>query len=328
MLKTPQTPLDHLIGELAEILGPAEEAAISSDNSPEFPCVFILGNSRCGSTLMLQWLACTGAFCYPTNLLARFYASPYIGSRIQQLLTDPRYQHLQEFQDLVKGCEFTSAIGKTNGLLAPHEFWHFWRRFLPTFYIEPIPQEQEYLVDRQGLVNGLAVIQRVFGKPLALKGKMFNFNIRLLHEICPKSVFLHLKRDPAMVAQSIYIARRTNPANSDWFGVRPPEYEDLRQGDIFQQIAGQVLHTDFHLEQQLDALPDGAVLRVDYASFCDAPASLYGQLVSKMDALGHAPSVTYTGPERFTQSNSVKIPPNDFEKLSNALDALSSALAR
>jgi hypothetical protein len=327
MLKPPHTPLDHLIAELAAMLGPAEAAAIGSNNTPEFPCVFIVGNSRCGSTLMLQWLASMEAFCYPTNLLARFYASPYLGAKIQQLLVDPRYQHLEEFQDLGKDREFASATGKTKGLLAPHEFWHFWRRFLPTYYLEPIQQEQERLVDARGLSNGLAAIQRVFGKPLALKGKMFNFNICLLHGICPRAVFLHLKRDPAMVAQSIYVARQTNPANSDWFGVRPPEYEELRQGDIFHQIAGQVLLTDCHLEKQLGALPDGAVLGVDYASFCDDPAALYGRLVSKLDALGHALPVAYKGPEKFTRSDSVRIPPNEFEKLSRALEAQACALA-
>jgi LPS sulfotransferase NodH len=328
MLKTPQTLLDHLIGELADVLGPAEEAAIGSDNRPEFPVVFVVGNSRCGSTLMMQWLAATGAFCYPTNLLARFYASPYLGAKIQQLLADPRYQHLEEFQDLGKDGAFASATGKTKGLLAPHEFWHFWRRFLPTYYLEPIQREQEHLVDARGLSNGLAAIQKVFGKPLALKGKMFNFNIRLLHGICPRAVFLHLKRDPAMVAQSIYLARQTNPANSDWFGVRPPEYAELRRGDIFHQIAGQVLLTDLHLEKQLSALSDGLVLEVDYANFCDDPATLYGRLVSQMDALGCVLPGAYAGPKKFTQSDAVRIPPQEFEKLRRALDEQPSALAR
>lgn len=328
MFRPPRTPLDHLITELADVLGPAEEAAIGSDNLPEFPCVFIVGNSRCGSTLMLQWLASTGAFCYPTNLLARFYASPFLGAKIQQLLVDPRYQHLEEFQDLGRNGEFASSIGKTKGLLAPHEFWHFWRRFVPTYYLEPILQEQEHLVDARGLLNGLAAIKKVFGKPLALKGKMFNFNIGLLRGICPRAVFLHLKRDPAMVAQSIYVARQTNPANSDWFGVRPPEYDQLREGDIFQQIAGQVLFTDFHLDKQLGTLPEGVVLQTDYESFCRDPGAVYRRLRLKLEALGCALPSTYAGPEKFTQSHAVRIPPHEFDKLCRALERQSTALAR
>ena len=322
MLKEPQTPLDQLIAELAAIFGPAEETAIGSHNVPEFPCVLIVGNSRCGSTLMLQWLASTGAFCYPTNMLARFYASPYIGARIQQLLTDPRFQHFEEFRELATEGGFASSTGKTNGLLAPHEFWRFWRRFIPTYFLEPIAPEQERLVDAAGLRDGLAAIQRAFGKPLALKGKMFNFNIRKLHEICPHSIFLHLKRDPAMVAQSIYLARASNPANKDWFGVRPPEYPDLVKKDIYTQIAGQIHFTDRHLDEQLAAIPAECVLRAEYESFCASPAALYESLAGKLAHFGCRLPTDYKGPERFNPSREIRIPAAEFAKLSAAVDAI------
>jgi len=90
MLKPPQTQLDHLIYELAATLEAAEKERVGELNTPEFPVVFIVGNSRCGSTLMLQWLASSGAFCYASDLLARFCASPHLATRIQQILTETR----------------------------------------------------------------------------------------------------------------------------------------------------------------------------------------------------------------------------------------------
>lgn len=322
MLNPPKTPLDHLIATLANALGPAEQATIGNENVPEFPCIFIVGNSRCGSTLMLQWLAASGAFCYPSNLLARFYASPYIGSLIQQLLTDPAYQHFEEFRELAKDGGFASSTGKTNGLLAPHEFWHFWRRFIPNYFLEPIAQEHEPLVDVKGIRNGLASIQRVFGKALALKGKMFNFNISKLHEICPRGLFLHLKRDPVMIAQSIYLARTTTPANKDWFGVRPPEYPQLVKHDIHTQIAGQVYYTDKHLDEQLAKIPEECVLRAEYDSFCASPTKVYDALISKLGKLGYCLPADHAKPENFTPSRSIRIPELDFVSLSNALNTL------
>jgi LPS sulfotransferase NodH len=326
MLKPPVTPLDQLIAELAAMLGPAEEASIGSNNAPEFPCVFNVGNSRCGSTLMLQWMASTGAFCYPSNLLARFYASPYIGGRIQQLLTDPCYQHFDEFRELATDGGFTSSTGKTNGLLAPHVFWHFWRRFVPTYFLEPIAPDQEHLVDGQGIRNGLAAIQRVFGKPLALKAKMFNFNIGKLHEVCPRAVFLHLKRDPAMVAQSIYLVRTSIQANRDWYGVRPPEYAELLKSDIYTQIAGQIRFTDQHLDEQLAGLPEECVLRTTYESFCSDPSAVYGGLATRLAKLGYDLPADYAGPKSFAPSRTLRIAQPEFEKLSSALQQLSGSV--
>ena len=83
MLKESNTPLDNLIANLNAMLAPAEELAQGVANYPEYSCLFIVGNSRCGSTFLLQWLASLNLFCYPTNLLSRFYMAPYIGSKIQ-----------------------------------------------------------------------------------------------------------------------------------------------------------------------------------------------------------------------------------------------------
>ena len=35
--------------------------------------VLVVGGPRSGSTVMMQWLASSGVFAYPSNLLSRFY---------------------------------------------------------------------------------------------------------------------------------------------------------------------------------------------------------------------------------------------------------------
>ena len=122
--------LEKLLAELNTLLGNAEDQVLEDFHHPRFPLVMVVGAPRSGTTLMMQWLANSGAFAYPSNLLSRFYQAPYIGAKIQQLLTDPRFafrDELQEWRQMEPNWE--NELGKTSGTLAPNEFWYFWRRF-------------------------------------------------------------------------------------------------------------------------------------------------------------------------------------------------------
>src|SRR5689334_1008692 len=83
--------LEELLRETNQLLAPSEAAAVADFRMPRFPVVLIVGAARSGSTVTMQWLAQTGTFAYPTNLLSRFYGAPSIGARIQQILT--KYDH-------------------------------------------------------------------------------------------------------------------------------------------------------------------------------------------------------------------------------------------
>ena len=64
--------LENLLTSLNQILEPAEKSVISEYVRPKYPVVMIVGGGRSGTTLLLQWLANTGFFAYPTNLLSGF----------------------------------------------------------------------------------------------------------------------------------------------------------------------------------------------------------------------------------------------------------------
>ncbi|HRX04698.1 MAG TPA: sulfotransferase, partial [Anaerolineae bacterium] len=127
--------LEALLDEISGLLGPVESEVAARYHMPAYPVVLVMGLPRCGSTLTMQWLAASGRFGYPSNLLSRFYAAPYVGARIQQLLTDPQFSFGDELHDLASAVGFDSTLGKTRGALAPNEFWYFWRRFIPN--VEP-----------------------------------------------------------------------------------------------------------------------------------------------------------------------------------------------
>ena len=186
--------LERLLKEINGILEPVEDRIIEGYGMPKYPVIFVVAMSRCGSTLMMQWLANTGRFAYPTNLLSRFYEAPYIGAKIQQLLTAPEFNFRGEILDFNSDISFTSDIGKTKGALAPNEFWYFWRRFLPNTEAETDYMDKQCLKEAKckEFAAELAAVEAVFNKPLAMKGHILRFNIPFLSSILEKALTSNL----------------------------------------------------------------------------------------------------------------------------------------
>ena len=124
--------LESLLTEIAVDMRPSEDSLLSRyrGQSLQYPIVLVFGPLRSGTTLFMQWLANSGIVAYPTNLLSRFYHAPILGAKLQLLLTDPRYSFRKELGEFVQRVGYLSENGKTDGTLAPNEFWYFWRRFL------------------------------------------------------------------------------------------------------------------------------------------------------------------------------------------------------
>lgn len=316
--------LEDLLRELSELLAPAEKLALARPRSRAWPIVLVIGPPRSGTTLAMQWLAASGAFAYPTNLLSRFYAAPAIGARVQELLANPRYAFRDELAGVVREFDFKSDLGKTSGLLAPHEFWHFWRRFLPTVGIEPLGQRMND-VDAAGLNAELAAIAEVFGKPLALKGLMLMYDLPAAASLMPDAVFLHLKRDPLYNAQSLLEAReRFFGSRKDWYSARPPEAAELERASPVEQVAGQVVLTQRHIEQGLREIDPRRKLELSYADLCAKPAEAWAALRQCLSARGTL-LPGYDGPRRFESTDTLRLGAADLDALRAALRALDPA---
>lgn len=126
--------LDEVIAQLCDLLQPIQNRVTAIEGrKPQWPVSMIIGCPRSGTTLLLQFMAKTGNFAYPSNLLARFAYAPYIGILIQEMIFNKNYWHQNDFYDVESDFEFSSDLGKSKGVLAPNEFFHFWRRFMPNF---------------------------------------------------------------------------------------------------------------------------------------------------------------------------------------------------
>lgn len=274
--------LESFLIQINNDLWPAE-ANIVNHQTINYPPLFIVGPLRSGTTLMLQWLANLG-LAYPSNLMSRFYRAPILASKIQLLLTDPRYNYRNEILDFNSYIEFASDNGKTQGALAPNEFWYFWRRFLPFKDVDYLPTESLLnQVDTQLLKSELAGMMNVFQKPIALKAMILNYNIDFLDHIFPNTVFIHIKRDPLANIESALQARKRQLGSiNEWYSFKIPEYDDLINRDPYEQVAGQIYYTNKAIEKSLSKIPQHKQLTVNYEQFCQSPETVFYQLQDKL----------------------------------------------
>ncbi len=277
---------------------------------PAYPIVCILGVPRSGTTLLLQWLSSSGAFCYPTNFLSRFANAPVFGAMLQQMLFCREFRFMDEFCDLplLDQVQFKSDLGKTSGFAAPHEFWYFWRRFF-SFPELPCPPE-EFLrnADFGGFSDNCAGLQQVFDKPLVLKALIANPYAALIGQRIEETFFVYMHRSPYQNIGSILASRRKYfGTDAEWWSFKPAEFNHLEKLEPVCQVAGQWRFINEMIERQLADIPEHRKLHVDYESFCASPQSIYHQLVEKFDSLNCDLPMGYTGPEQFECSNQIEL---------------------
>lgn len=293
--------LESLLREINERLEPAESDLRARFVRPALPVVLVIGAPRSGTTLMMQWLAATGVFAFPSNLLSRFFAAPYIGARICQLIGDAKYNYGDELLDhSTDARSLQSELGKTRGMFEPNEFWYFWRRFFPIDQAERLESQQLAQVDVAGFLSGLASLQHAFNKPWAMKGILLQYNLAFLDSILDSVLFLHTTRDVTENAQSLLAARvKYFGSESEWFSVRPPGYQKMLAWDPAEQVVGQVHATNASIEAESRSIAPQRYLQVDYRSFCLEPARVYKQVRQKLQEQGQSLPADYSGPLGF-----------------------------
>ncbi|SFD93112.1 Sulfotransferase family protein [Thiohalospira halophila DSM 15071] len=304
--------LENLLVDLNSNLWPVEENLLGkSGGSQPYPNILIMGPHRSGSTLFMQWLANTGLVAYPTNLLSRFYRAPILGAKIQMLLTEPRFDYRNELGEFAQQAKYESVNGKTQGVLAPNEFWYFWRRFLPEpdrdVWTEPELWEG---FDIDTLQRELGGLMTVFDKPFASKAMLFNYNIPFMNEILDKVIFVQIKRDEVANAQSALEARRRQCGSEEaWYSFRVPEYEALKDLGPAEQVIGHLRSINLAVDTGLEEVPEERKIVVQYEDFCEDPEKYFRQLTKKMKQQGMDGVFEYKGPRAFRPSNEREIDP-------------------
>lgn len=306
--------LEELLREINGLLNPLEQSLLSSFEKTKYPIILIMGCARSGTTLMLQWLASLGFFCYPTNILSRFYGAPYIGAKIQLLLT--KHDFNNEIFDFNEEIPFFSTLGKTKGALAPNEFWYFWRRFFHFGELQCLNDNELQKVDYNNFISEIAAMEYVFDKPFAMKGMIVNWNIPFISDIMQKVLFIYMERHPFYNIQSLLEARKKYYGNLNaWYSFKPVEYPSLKDSDPYEQVAGQVYYTNRAIKEGLSKLNKSKVLTVCYEDFCQNPEATFGEIINKLQLQGVDADWAYNGPALFENTNRILASDEEKEKI-------------
>ncbi len=317
-MKENYTSLNDILTELKLHLNPVQHNLEKEYTNNKYPLGFIIGNPRSGTTLLLQYLASLKCFSYPTNFLARFSYAPHIGALAQQMVFNNEFDPLGEFESSNNKILFNSFLGKSKGALAPNEFQHFFRNYTNTYFPEYLPNNKVSKIDFNSIFKGLISIESVFNKPFVTKALMFQYNLIPFFEAIPNSIFLHIKREPIFIMQSIYLARLEYYNNiNEWWSVKPKEYTTLKEMDIYNQIAGQVYYTNLHIEQQLNKIPEDNKFVIYYEDFCSNPSKITSLLKEKYKKLGYYLSIE-DNDITLKESNTLKISEAEIKKLKKA----------
>lgn len=300
--------LDAMLAEIAKPLVAAEDLlldqlALQGVTVPKQPCVLIVGAPRSGTTLLLQWLLATGKFGVPSNLMARFSAAPGLAARLQSVLFDVRLRYGSQLDDLASGNSFESALGKTRGVLAPNEFFFFWRRHLSRKEIAPLGDAAIADVNWARVRAELAAIESGLGRPVATKGMMLQYDIPSVASALPEAIFLHIKRDPFFNSQSLLAAREHfHGDRSVWYGTRASGCEKLDALSPEEQVVGQVYLDRRAIEAGISLLPHERTITLDYEHFCSETTALWSTLCERYNGLGDS-----LAPASFGMTNKVRV---------------------
>lgn len=308
--------LESKMKELNEILLPIQEEISKGIEHPKRTIVFLLGLPRSGHTLLAQLMITRFYLAYPTNFVAKLWKAPGLAARLQKLVLEPamRDYHSDFFQ-------FESDQGLTHGIFGIHEFGYFWREILNFGETHALSDEEWKRVNKEKLIRLVASLEFEFGDlPVLFKNGQLIFQAFKLAELFPKSVFLCCLRNPLYVAQSLVIARQKRFGNKrEWFSFRPPEYIWLKDLPWWEQVAGQVVYIQYHLEKQMEKILSERVLWLYYEEICDNPRKVMKIIEEFVSRYDRPLKIKKEVPDKFVLGNNMLLPKSELELLKKSL---------
>jgi len=244
----------------------AERAFLLRGWRPSQPQLFILGLPRSGTTLVYQYIVHRLKVAYFTNGVGAFPKSPC-------LVTWWEHTRRGEYHS-----DFKSSYGHALGASAPHEAGSVWARWFG--YDDYIRREDLSDRDVEELRATVNCVQRIYGgMPFVNKNVKHLLRLDALQKVFPSAAFLVVHRELPDVALSVLRARSANGGDPQrWWSVKPPDYDEIKGLPPHRQVALQLPALEQRLDKDLQTVPTGRVLHVDYRDFCQNPDGLIESL--------------------------------------------------
>lgn len=266
--------IENVLSKMNNSLEDVENLLISDFEVPTLPILFIIGAQRSGTTVLTQYLANIFSFSFPSNLIARFWKAPYIGSLLSYNL---------KIND--ETTSFNSKFGATSGINEPHEFSYFWKYWFP----ESAKNGKSFKITEKNKISlrkHLDAWQSISNEPLLFKNLLEIIpNIENLSEIFPSAVFVNIERNDFYVIQSTLESRLNYGGNyNNWFGVKPKNYlEIITNEDNLIQVIDQVFYVKQDIINSLSKIDKSRYININYEDFITNPESIIKNIENKFN---------------------------------------------
>ncbi|MCA9261059.1 MAG: sulfotransferase [Planctomycetales bacterium] len=233
----------------------------------------ILGSPRSGTTLCYQALAHRLNVGYATNLNSCFPRAPLSAAR---------------WFDVRRGAPsggFENLYGNTARLGDVNDAFHLWNRFLGDNRYEPAvaiaPEEARRMEEM------FFVLTSLWKKPFLNKNNRNGGCASLLAAALPQARFLVVRRDPAMVVQSLLAARRwvQGDVGEPWglYAQNDADYEGPHRHLL--AVCDQVIASEEALDRHRENIAPDRWIEFSYEAFCADPEAIVDRLLATFDEL-------------------------------------------
>lgn len=265
----------------------------AADGAPDPPLLLVVGGPRTGSTLIYQCICQQLGVSYLDNLTAAFPRSPI------------SFAHLAR-RPMRPPADVENFYGNTRGASGPNDGFDLWNRW---------EGEDRYRVDLERMARSAPEMRRFFAAwgatfpgPFVNKNNRHVSVIPELADALPTAVFLLIRRDPLMTAQSLLTARTAvqgSPA-AGWGALGEDSAEGDRPGAV-AAVARQIAAIERHLDRAAAVVAADRVIETRYEKFCADPTGLLDEIgarigVSVRPDADPLPQLTASTTVRLTES--------------------------
>jgi len=292
------SPLDML-------LAARERRRYTAAAPPTLPIVLVCGPPRSGTTLVAQYLINRLDVAYVNNLASLFPKAPISANDLFGPLVRP------------KSRSYDTFYGRSRALAGANDGLFIWDRWLGADRGE-IPSRLAPKAHVE-LPRFFGALQAQSGRPIVNKVNRLFACATLVAPLLPSAIFVCLRRDPLMLAQSLLVARDEITGDRSLpYGVR---HENALAEDPLEDVCRQVEFYERQIDAQRRALGAERFLVIRYESFCALPTSLPERLVRRTGgALLERPGAPEDEHERwFDVSRRRRLPPEVFAALERRL---------
>lgn len=261
---------DLLLYARNRALRPLEVALARRYYDERQPIVFIVGAPRSGTTLLSQLIARSLQVAWVNNFVARYWMAPIVGMRRYRARCAGRRPEIP----------LESWLGGTEGSASPHEFGWFWQHFAPFGDSDELTPSELAAIDWDPLVRELYGMAGFARRPLVQKSiTQVDYQIGFLARRLPNVRFVHIRRDPLYVVQSILEARAARYGSErEWWSLRPREWRRWTSLEPIEQVCRQVMHARDAIDAQLAGPARGCGMALDYERLVAAPREAIAEL--------------------------------------------------